>query len=378
MVRSYAAGEAAFLRVRRERYEGRLVARRRSGPYELWVSTHRQPDWQPEVVDTLRALSGEATLGDLVTVTGLFRSEVVTALESLMTAERVHVRVSESGDIVYHLDRSGWRRMRSGGRRSSRSGQVAFDRKTLRLIRAREGVLSMAELVEHTGLPLAEAELEMKRLVARYGGEAHPSWDGHVVWAFPELMSSTHGRFDVREPRPAWVRAEDPVDQARSGGGVIGRLARAVRRQGWRRFRDRRTVRRYALGHVIQTALAGKGVVSLAGTVRYLQARAGRRVVRRASVEAALRQLAEEFRAPVTEVNGDLFFGFRNVKRQFLASHVVRRHMRLGRTPSGRTVFDSADSPGMAATRDLASFDAELLAAAPYAKKIHDAAGSAD
>jgi len=337
------------------------------------VSRPRNPDWQPEVVDTLRALGGEGTLGDLVSLTGLFSSEVIAALEALLGSDRVHVRVSESGDVVYRLDRKRWDRIRTWGRASPRAAQIAFDRKTLRLIRSREGVLSMAELVEHTGQPLAEAEREMARLASSYGGEPHASWDGHVVWAFPELMSSAHGRFDLREPRPAWVRADDPIEAARTGRrGVVGRIVRAIRRRApvW----DRRRLRRYALGHVIQTALAGKGVVSLERTARYLEARTGRRRMGRTVVEAVLRQLADEFDAPINEVGGDLFFGFRNVKRQFLASHVVRRRMCLGSTASGRTVFDSADSPAIAGGRDLEAFDAELLRGAAYAKKNPDAA----
>jgi hypothetical protein len=334
------------------------------------------------VLDTLRALGGSATLGDLVAITGLFRGEIVTALERLLSSEQVHVRVSDDGGVVYHLGGAG-----AGGRPSvaprapsPRSARVAFDRKTLRLIRAREGVLSMAELVEHTGLLLAEAEREMARLARSYGGVPHASLDDHVVWAFPELMSSASGRFPVAEPRPAWVRAEDPMRTARWGGGTgLGRLLRrlglpAVRLPG----RATRTLRRYVLGHVIQTALAGKGVVSLSGAVRYLEARKGGRGVRRSSVEAALRQLAAEFDAPMHEMDGELFFGFRTVKRQFLASLVVRRRIRLRTTVSGRTVFDTADSPLRASERDLETFDRELARPRWDRKKSPDAVGSGE
>lgn len=341
-----------------------------------WAVREPDPsDWQPEVVDTLRALGGEGTLGDIVAITGLFRSEVIAAVDALMVSDRVHVRVSDSGDVVYHLAPEGRLRSRWTGRGSARAGQVAFDRKTLRLIRGREGVLSMAELVEHTGLPLREAQREMRRLASRYGAIPEPSVDGHVVWVFTELMSSAHGRFESTEPRPAWVRAEDPVETARAGErGRLRRLLHALLHPRRFRFRDRRTLRRYALGHVIQTALAGKGVVSLERTVAYLRARAGGLSVSRAAVEAALRQLAREFDAPITRTNGELFFGFRNVKRQFLASHVVRRRLRLRRTASGRTVFDSADSPSDASVRDLESFDLELLTPIWRREKNHDAA----
>ena len=41
---------------------------------------------------------------------------------------------------------------------------------------------------------------EMERLVELYGGEAHPSWDGHIVYDFPELVVSDNGDFVGREP----------------------------------------------------------------------------------------------------------------------------------------------------------------------------------
>jgi len=312
------------------------------------------------VYGVLRLLGGEATLGDLVAVTAVARRDVERALEGLMAAGDAHVRVSASGDVVYHVE---------GEARSSRyrrpvtlftpttgdapSG-APFDRKTVQLIRAREGVLSVAELVEHTGLRVAEAEREMARLAERFGGVPHVSLDGHVVHAFPELMVSAHGRFPDREPRPAWVRARAPVPSRALLAGVLGE-------------RRRDTLRRHALGLVIQTALAGKGVVSLARAVAYLRGREGRHVGSHAA-GAALRELAADFDAPVTELGGDLFFGFRKVKRQFLASQVVRRRLRLARTATGEAVFDSADSPARAGERDLEAFDREL-------KKNRDAPG---
>ena len=378
--------------------------------------------WHAKVLETLRALGGQGTLGDIVVLAGLPRGEVEDSLEALMATDRGQVKVSESGEVIYHLHerRAAPRPIPRPGvpKRTlkqrwttgfAKTGQVWFDRRTLRLIRAREGVISLAELVEHTGLPLSEAEEEMQRLVECYGGESYPSWDGHIVYAFPELMISAHGRFGVREPRPAWVRADDPIRLTKtsrrretvglilnaigllssatapwlvfsqlgvegltavlgfvvvpSAAGILvfgRRLLGALGHHRFFRFRRTRSLRRYALGLVFETALAGKGVVSLDRTVNYLQARAGKRKVKRSAVEEALRELALEFDAPITEVDGDLFFGFRNVKRQFLASHVQRRRLQLGRTAFGRTVFDSADSPLAATARDLESFDREL------------------
>ncbi|MCG6988664.1 MAG: hypothetical protein LJF06_10850 [Gemmatimonadetes bacterium] len=387
----------------------------------------REVESSDQVLWSLRALGGEATLGDLVAATGLPRSSVERSLDALIATQRGHVRVLERGDVTYHVGRIGFdgvaapwlpgfygaeRRRTPPRSELVAARRAAFDRKTLRLIRTRDGVLSLAELVEQTGLPLRAAEVEMQRLARSWGGEAHVGLDGHTVYAFPLLMESVHGRFAAREPRPAWVRSEDPMDHARqrrrrarrgmvmtSAGSAmlvgvpfavaatkalgvpgVGTAAVAVsvlgaslvivglrdvlRHHRRFRFQQRDTLRRYALGHVVETALAGKGVVSLKRTVRFIQARAGKRKVPRALVEAALRDLAEEFGAPITTEGDDLFFGFRSVKRQFLASYLVRRQLALGRRVAGDTVYDTEDAPAAAAARELALFDRELGTAA--------------
>jgi hypothetical protein len=297
------------------------------------------PHWVA-VRSALGALGGEATLGDLLAVTALARAEVERALDELIATGGAHVRVSASGDVVYHLGGVGVRSGAGAGRLG-----YAVERKTAQLIRAREGVLSIAELVEHTGLRVADAEHEMLRLAERFGGVPHVSLDGHVVHAFPDLVASAHGRFLDGEPRPAWVRM-----QPGSARGVWRGRFFASRRE---------RLRRQLLGPVFQTALAGKGVVSLERARAYLRSRE-RRAPARAAVERALRELAVDFDAPVTRLDGDLFFGFRSVKRQFLASHLVRRRLRLRHTAEGEAVFDTADSRVRAAARDLEAFDREL------------------
>lgn len=372
------------------------------------------------ILRTLHALNGSATRGDLVLATALPLVEIDGALASLMAADLVQVSVSESAVLVYRLHGRHppsvdgpaatplWalrRRLRSAGVRMERAR--AFDRKTLSLIRARGGVVSLAELVEHTGLTVHDAETEALRLALLYGGEPHPSWDGHVVYAFPDLVESAHGSFHVREPRPAWARADDPMRDRRppwwsrhpllAGAGAVaagvlawlatfppspggrafvlaavagasagaafalsGGIVRRLARLSPFRLRSPATLRRYALGYVFETALRGKGVVSLERTLAYLRSRADDEGIPRHKVEAALRRLAEEFDAPVTELDGDLFFGFRNVKRQFLASHVQRVRLGLERKAAGRTVFDSGDSELEAAARELEDFDRAL------------------
>jgi hypothetical protein len=321
------------------------MARRRRRAYEFVMASVPR---RSTVQRALHALGRETTLGDLVAVTALPNQEVEHALVELMRDEQAHLCVSEGGDLVYHLGWAETAAPRDDRERpdTPRATSVPFDRKTVQLIRAREGVLSIAELVEHTGLRVSEARREMARLAERFGGVPHASLDGHVVHAFPELMASAHGRFPDREPRPAWVRVRPPVV---SRGWALRRLV----------TRRREAYRRHALGLVVQTALAGKGVVSLQRTVEYLRLRTGRRVAP-AAVEAALRELAADFGAPATRLEGDLFFGFRNVKRQFLASQVLRRQLRLARIARGETVFDSADSVARAGERELEAFDRDL------------------
>ena len=358
--------------------------------------------------------------------TGRSRSWVESGLESLMAEEIVQVSVAGSAVLVYRLQGHDEARVPSDHRLSRRMAGVqkgwterlrlvwerrdetpAFDRKTLQLIRGRQGVISLAELVEHTGLTVPEAESEIRRLAGLYGGEPHTSWDGHVVYAFPDLVESAHGAFHVREPRPAWARSLDPMGgrDTRKGwrrwiprgvaavaasalawlatfpppgdgraavlaavAGTSAAAAFVITGKAVRRFstlpfvrqRSAKTLRRYALGYVFETALRGKGVVSLDRTVAYLRSRAGGRRIRRKTVETALRQLALEFEAPVIELNGDLFFGFRNVKRQFLASQVQRIRLDLERKDDGRTIFDSGDAR-IAAERELEDFDRALL-----------------
>lgn len=391
------------------------------------------PTARSEITRVLRALGGVATRGDLIMATGLPLREVEGGLEALMAEERVQVAVSESAVLVYRLHErraqprdgqspppgygspSGRSRWRGGARRRrsthARDRAEAFDRKTLGLIRARGGVISLAELVEHTGLTLDRARREADRLAALYGGESHPSLDGHVVYAFRDLVESAHGDFHVREPRPAWARADDPLEDR---GGLPGNLRWAVLTLGavaagvlaWLftfppaggaralllagvagasagtafaltgsalrriarhpRFRIHRadTLRRYTLGYVFETALKGKGVVSLDRTVSYLRARTGAKRISRRKVEAVLRHLAAEFGAPISRLEGDLFFGFRSVKRQFLASHVQRVRLQLERRAGGRTLFDSGDSELKAAERELKEFDRDLRGSA--------------
>ncbi len=55
------------------------------------------------VARSLRALGGEATLGDLLVQTGLPSPEVEESLQQLMSLGGSYVRVTECGDMTYSL-----------------------------------------------------------------------------------------------------------------------------------------------------------------------------------------------------------------------------------------------------------------------------------
>ena len=285
-------------------------------------ATTFEPD--PSLTAALRRLRGRATLGDVVSATGMPEHEAETALKGLLETFRGHLEVSDSGDLLYQFDpkliardrepfgvrfrRVAWSAFKTafkvwtavmlvvyfvvfvvliiaamaanrddrgfGGRRGGlglgdffllhwllggrgwnrgslyyghqharrlpkdarppfykkvfafvfgpedpRPSQVQKDRSVLRLIRARKGVLTTAELVEHAALPLDGAQEEMGRLTGAYGGDPRVSDGGEVVYAFPGLMKSAHGRVRATEPNPAWMRLEYPKKLTGNSGG---------------------------------------------------------------------------------------------------------------------------------------------------------------
>ncbi|MFC1575509.1 hypothetical protein ACFL5A_02540 [Gemmatimonadota bacterium] len=91
---------------------------------------------------------------------------------------------------------------------SPRPTQAQKDRGVIRLIRARQGVLTAAELVQHTGLPLQSAEDEMTRIMVAHNGDVRVTGKGVLTYIFPELMVSARGTVSEREPDPAWRRLE--------------------------------------------------------------------------------------------------------------------------------------------------------------------------
>jgi hypothetical protein len=103
-----------------------------------------------------------------------------------------------------------------------RPTQAQKDRAIIRLIRARRGVLTAAELVQQTGLPLQEAEDEMARLMVEQNGDARVSSKGAITYVFPDLMVSARGPVSEREPDPAWRRLE--LDESLTGNQTKSNL----------------------------------------------------------------------------------------------------------------------------------------------------------
>ena len=296
-----------------------------------------------------------------------------------------------------------------------------LDRSTLRLIRARRGALTTAELVEHTALALPAAEEEMGRLLGSYAGEPTVSRDGELIYTFPELMTSAHGTVKAREPNPAWMRMEYPLELTGnekkhdavivgmngfslvagatapwfifpqlaplypvldSGAAFIGLviipvvfsvlffsipLLRILGVRKENRARKARNVRRVVLGLVYRKALTGGGgAVTTEEATKHVQAKIKDRKVDPSEVEAALHQIAAEFDADVSsggsEGSGPLRFSFPAIRKQFLASETVRRRLKLEDRKLGEVVYSSADSSVEASERDQAAFDRELAA----------------
>jgi uncharacterized RDD family membrane protein YckC len=100
------------------------------------------------------------------------------------------------------------------------------DRDHLRFIRSRRGAVSAVDLVQATGLGLHEAESELARLMVAHDGDVEVTEDGTLVYLFPSLMVSAHGKVEVREPPAAWQRLEPklPVtgNSAGSNAAIVG------------------------------------------------------------------------------------------------------------------------------------------------------------
>ena len=293
------------------------------------------------------------------------------------------------------------------------------DRSTLRLIRARRGVLTHAELIEHTGLPVVEAREEMARLVGAYAGDVRVSREGELVYIFPELMVSAHGRVSAREPDPAWRRLEYPktltgntkrtdaiiaglngfnllaaasapwliFPQLGIGGtaGYVGLVAiplvfsllffavpllRAARVARENAARAARNIRKVLLGFVYRASLTGDGITAPDAAV-HVGRTLKRATMAPGAVEGELQRLAAEWDAEIQpDPSGSIEFRFPEIRQQFGAAEEMRRALALEEKTVGAIVYSSGDSPEEAGRRELAAFDRELNKYVPAPEEV--------
>jgi hypothetical protein len=291
--------------------------------------------------------------------------------------------------------------------------RAQLDRGTLRLIRSRAGVLTTAELVEHTGSTFPAAEQEMARLLGAYGGEALVSPDGELVYAFPEIMATAQETRPARPPNPAWLRLEPALELTGNTTGANAAVAgmnaftlisaatapwfifprlglggtaafvglvwvpvvfsalffavplvRSLAVKLENRRRRTRNVRRVLLGLVYQRALEGSRPVSVTEAHTHVASKLTGQTVDRTEIESALHRLAAELDADV-EVDGDAGeneqrFTFPALRRAFVAGDAVRRKLELDRKTLGEIVYATGDTPEQAAARDARAFDRAL------------------
>jgi hypothetical protein len=285
------------------------------------------------------------------------------------------------------------------------------DRAKLRLIRSRGGVLTTAELVEHSGDTFDEASEDMARLLGQYDGEVVVSPNGELVYAFPQVMASVKGTRAIRAPNPAWLRLEPEKELTGNTAGTnalvagmngftlvasatapwfifprlgiggpaafIGLvlvplvysvlffgtpLVRRVALGFENRRRRRRNVRRVLLGMVYERALSDHGISVRSATAFVDDRLKEQGPVESSEVRRLLEQLAAELDADVTVgEDGDPTYRFQAIPNQLRASEVMRRTLALDQRRLGEVVFSTADTPDEADARDLALFDRDLL-----------------
>ena len=490
---------------------------------DIATTTPAAPD--PTLTAALRGLGGRATLGDVVSATGMPGHEAEAALKALLETHRGHLEVSDSGDLLYQFDRkliardrepfgvrfrrAAWSAFKTGfkvwtavmlvvyfvifvalilalmfankddrgggfgGRRGGGFGlgdflllhwlmggrgwsrgslyygdrharrlpkearppfykkvfafifgpeeprptQVQKDRSVLRLIRARKGVLTSAELVEHTGLPLSEAHEELGRLTGAYGGDPRVSEKGEVVYAFPGLMKSAHGRVRASEPNPAWLRLEYPkklTGNATASNMGIGALngfnlaasfvlglgpalgtaaveavpvgplwfyglgvvpaafssmffgiplVRSLGLRGRNRTRLRRNIRRLLIGLVYARSVGRVRWVPVGEAIAHVQKRLEGWNASPRDVLAELEKLAAEFDAEVEADDAGFRYRFPAVRETFVEAELMRRRLRLQDQKLGRIVYATSDTGSEASRRDRDAFDRELARA---------------
>ena len=292
-----------------------------------------------------------------------------------------------------------------------RPTQAQKDRTLLRLIRSRRGVVTVADVVQHTGLSRHEAEEELARLMSSHEGDVKVTGSGNLVYVFEGLMVSAHGRVQERAPDPAWRRLEPALSQTGNPRGtdlligavnsfnliaaasapwsIFPRLGMGgplawvglvwvplvfsslffaiplLRLWGIRsenRRRERGNHRKVLLSHVFSASLVGDGaqVVRAPTATRHVREALGKKV-EAGRIEDEMLTLTAEFDAEVTAgVDGGTEYRFPELRGQFHAAEEARRALSLETREVGDIVYSSSDTPEDATARDLAAFEREL------------------
>ena len=285
------------------------------------------------------------------------------------------------------------------------------DRSVLQLIRARRGVLTATELVEHGGLSLADAHEEMGRLTGAYGGDPRVSRRGEIVYAFPGLMKSAHGRVRATEPSPAWLRLEYPkklTGNAAGANALVGSLngfnlgaavvlglgptlagappdalwfyglgvvpavfstmffgIPAARWFGLRReneARKTRNIRRLLIGYVYAGSVRKARWLSVDEAIAHVARRLEGWKAPPENIVAELEKLAAEFNAEVDDGDAGLRYRFPELRLNMVEAEMTRK-LKLGGQELGRVVYSTSDESATASERDLEAFDRELAGA---------------
>ena len=284
------------------------------------------------------------------------------------------------------------------------------DRSVLRLVRARKGALTATELVQHSGLPLPEAEEQMGRLMGTYGGDVQVSTGGELVYTFPDLLVSAHGPITTREPGPAWRRLEKSAEftgNKKSADLLIGSLngfnlaaalsapflifpplglggtlaeigliwiptvfsafffgiplLRWFRHRAENARRRLRNVRKVLLGLVFKQGLGAGDPLAPERVVDDVRIALVDPDTSVTEARDGLQGLAAEFDAGVEpDESGRIVYRFPAIRDAFVGSEEVRSSLKLDERGVGDVVYSSADSAEEESARAMKSFDREL------------------
>lgn len=287
--------------------------------------------------------------------------------------------------------------------------QEEADRELVRLIRARAGVLTWADVVRHTGADATTAHDELGRMLGAWDGDARATDDGHVVYLFPDLMVSARGEVAAQAPEPAWKRLlpkrEVTGNSAGANAAILGintfnlagvaaaalfllptlglsgpvawsalvwvplvfsmlffliPLLRSLSVARENRRRQTLNVRRLVLRAVTEAALMRQALDPQA-----LLASPGNGVgVSLRDVEAILLSLVAEFDGTVEPgEDGRPRYRFDALGETFRAGEEARRALQYERRRIGEVVYSSADEPEQEARREIDTFDRDMRAA---------------